>query len=332
MVNIRQKRKCAEHDCEVFPSFNFLGEQFGERCFKHKQVGMVNVRNKLCAEETCRKRPSFNFREDTTPIYCGDHCKEGMVNVIKPTCQHDKCSIIASYGFPLHTATKCHEHREVGQIPNPRKRCIVENCKELATFGIISREHCEEHVDEDEVNLFEQECKSCHIKMILSQQGVCEFCDPKAFENNRLAKQRAVKAYLEAHGQDIELYDRTVDHGACSLSRPDFIINGLYQKIHIEVDEFQHKDRPAQCEEVREKNLAQELGMPTITIRWNPDEYKVDKGCKPLGTNERLRHLLEWIEFFKTEEPTAYHRRIKLYFDGYQKGNDTIEIIQPFES
>ena len=39
----------------------------------------------------------------------------------------------------------------------------------------------------------------------------------------------------------IESYDKMLDGGICSRKRPDFVIDGLYRKLVIEVDEHRHR-------------------------------------------------------------------------------------------
>ena len=56
-------------------------------------------------------------------------------------------------------------------------------------------------------------------------------------------------------------------------------------------DENAHKDYGSKCERNRMINISQALGIKTIFIRYNPDDYKV-KGVKQTITKKTRQSLL----------------------------------------
>ena len=55
-------------------------------------------------------------------------------------------------------------------IKRPNGKCVT--CKELAIYGTnFTPKHCESHKLEDEQNLVEQECISCHLIMVLDKDN-----------------------------------------------------------------------------------------------------------------------------------------------------------------
>ena len=66
------------------------------------------------------------------------------------------------YGIPCNIATCCDKCKEEGMIKKPRSRCIDEDCKEIAMYGSDKPIHCEEHKDDNDINLFF--CSQCNNK------------------------------------------------------------------------------------------------------------------------------------------------------------------------
>jgi len=87
-----------------------------------------------------------------------------------------------------------------------------------------------------------------------------------------------------------------------------------------------------ECDQTRMVNLSQELGMPTIFIRYNPDSYIVDNKAKKTSDNKRLSKLKEWLDYCLSEDykVESYLSALYLYFDEFEDDNKPI-IITPFE-
>ncbi|ORZ29951.1 hypothetical protein BCR44DRAFT_23414 [Catenaria anguillulae PL171] len=327
MVNVKSKR-CQFDECTKIPAFNTEGSNQRRFCAQHKTPEMVDVKNKRCQFDGCTKQPIFNTEGSSKARFCAQHKTPEMVDVKSKQCQFDGCQTRASYGLPGHQAEHCFTHRQVNEVSKPRKKCIESGCNQLATHGILRHEHCEKHVQEGELNMFERPCLMCNLPSILVRNNHCEYCDPEAFQSSRLAKQNAVRDFLLAHGITFESVDRVIDGGACGLERPDFVIQGAYQIIIVECDENQHFHISKDCETVREINISQSFGgTPVLFLRFNPDEFKRPKGTCEIGTSERLRVLLQVIKHHLPEEPSHFLRRMYLYYDGFTNKNLVPETI-----
>jgi hypothetical protein len=213
----------------------------------------------------------------------------------------------------------------------PTKRCAEPACRELAKFGSTVHEHCQQHKIEGEVNMMEQLCKSCTLLGIVDANGNCETCDPAMFKRVRLAKQNMVRDFLMAQGIKFDTVDRMIDGGACGKERPDFYIDCGTHILIIEVDEDQHSGRACECEQTRMVNVSQSNGLATLFIRWNPDKYKVKKGCAVDSTRRRLDVLLEWIRHHQKTVPEDFLSVLYLYFDDYCYGEEKVEKILAWE-
>jgi hypothetical protein len=158
-------------------------------------------------------------------------------------------------------------------IKRPNGKCVT--CRELALYGTnFIPKHCEAHKTEEDQNLVEQECVSCHLVMVLDKNNKCEYCNPETFQSARLAKQNALMDYLDARGLPGTSTDVMVNNGDCGKERPDRVYEYPDKVVVVECDEHQHKDRQCLCEQTRMINIAQGYGgLPVYFIRWNPDDY-----------------------------------------------------------
>ena len=155
---------------------------------------------------------------------------------------------------------------------------------------------CEEHSLSDYRSFLTSKCSNCGLEAIVDFSGRCYLCDPVIQQTVRLAKQNKVSS-LNRHFT-IESSDSVID-SACGYERPDIVLNpasGLF-KIVVEFDDHQHKDRQEQCECTIMFNISQIYQLPTLFIRFNPDDFKspfLDDDT--LTDNKRLTKLKEVIE------------------------------------
>jgi hypothetical protein len=226
-------------------------------------------------------------------------------------------------------------------------RCLNDGCPELALYGILKAKHCIEHREEDETNIMERICKSCHLPNIVSMDGLCEYCNPDAFKSNYLEKQNLAVRYLKDNGLKMTQIDKMIDAGVCGKERPDIMIVTDSCIIINEIDEHAHKHSECarfcrcpvdkdnrkvyhcKCDIGRMLDIAQSSGgLPVYFIRWNPDKYKTDG--KMVSDKERLRKLLEWnLKIMKIQEHKAFLSVIYLYYDNHKIPK--LEILQEFE-
>ena len=64
------------------------------------------------------------------------------------------------------------------------------------------------HKKSNEYNLIERKCKSCKLLMILNEDKLCGYCDPKMIKSFRLAKQLEIKQLLYNNNYKYILYDK----------------------------------------------------------------------------------------------------------------------------
>ena len=289
MVDVISKR-CEHAGCDARPSFNTFGSKQGRFCKDHKVDGMVDVKHKRC--EQCDTRPSFNMPGLPKRRFCADHMAPGMVDVSRKLCVYAQCKDYAVYGIPGHVLSRCREHKEVDMIQCSKSKCITAKCKEFAIFGVYKPTHCEAHTSEPEVNLVEKRCSDCGLLNVLDvATQKCASCQPGLFQNLRLAKQKKIERLFNSQRLKYESTDRVVDGGACGKERPDFLFATATHFVIVEVDEYQHRSSDNVCEVRRMFNLAQGLGMSTIFIRYNPDNF-TDSTDVPGDITEAKRHKL----------------------------------------
>ena len=208
----------------------------------------------------------------------------------------------------------------------PNHRCSIRNCHELAIYGDKKPTHCETHKTESEHSFLISTCKSCHFQaIIVDNEGYCFFCNPETIKSVRLAKQKKVSDFLGRHFE-LESIDTIID-SSCGRERPDIVLNpesGFF-KIVVEVDEYQHKGRPQFCACQRMVNVGEIFQMPTLFIRYNPDEYKTTD-LEEISERKRLSNLKEIIKkYIKTETIPALCCMIQLFYDGYSV-NQPLEV------
>jgi hypothetical protein len=285
---------------------------------------MVDVKHPHCAYAGCTSQPVFNFEGQPKGQYCGQHKEPGMVDVKHQRCAHTGCTKQPWYGTPGHSPLYCAEHKISGTIPYPKRKCEADDCKAYALYGMNSTpQYCEDHKTPDHTNLVQHDCMVCGVLEIVDLEGKCSRCSEYLRKRLHLRKQRLVKSWLDAdpHLNHYESYDRQLDGGSCGKDRPDFVWDTPTHKVILECDEFQHNDRPCECEQTRMVNVTQALGMPCLWVRYNPDDFKGQKAS--LKELHRRDVLLRVLKASLTESPrsTSDLLRIQhLFFDGFQWG------------
>lgn len=336
MINVRSPH-CAHNNCNsVNPSFDFPNGK-GIYCSLHKLEGMVDVKNKKCIEKGCDVYPSFGLVKGR-PLYCALHKPEEMNITSHTKCM--SCNTIASYGKPGNRVSHCTKHRIPGMIQRPDGKCTIQLCTEKAFYGpSFIPLHCIHHKTEEDNNLVEQECSSCHLITIVDHNNHCESCDPVTFKKARLIKQTALFNYLDYRG-DLPLAqttDTVVDKAVCGLERPDRVYDFTDKIIILECDEDQHDTRPCACEQSRMVNIGQMFGgVPVYFIRWNPDKYITKNSsihCDILSVRHKLvGDFIYNIMNKNVKLPVALVSAIYLYYDNWNGlVDETWNILTEYE-
>ena len=143
--------------CDAQASFALPGKR-ARFCGTHRDVGMVNVKGKKC--ELCNASPCFALPGERAR-FCGSHRAVGMVDVNHETCH--LCNAQASFALPGERARFCGSHREVGMVDVKNKTC--EQCSERAYYGSPGRPvaRCSEHKRDGDIKNSNKHCsdKSC---------------------------------------------------------------------------------------------------------------------------------------------------------------------------
>lgn len=298
MIDLRGK-KCIELKCNISPSYNYEGEIEALYCDKHKKTNMVNVTKQKCIESGCKIRPNYNYDGMINAIYCHKHKKTDMVDITHPRCIEIGCKTRPTFGIPGNKEEYCMAHKKKDMISNPKKMCIIDNCNGIAIYGPNTKQlRCEKHKEKDDINLIEKECNGCKLPFILNANNLCYYCDPENSMKVRFAKQNKVKFYLDQHGYKYVTFDKSINNSECIKDRPDFLFDFNTHFVILEVDQNQHRDRVCECEFNRMINISQALGMPTIFLRYNPDEFKVNDKIIDINQNIRLKELELCLKYF----------------------------------
>jgi EsV-1-7 cysteine-rich motif len=331
MVDVISK-KCAYLQCSVQPIFNWKTESKGKFCSKHKEDGMVDVRSKKCAYPDCQSTPNFNLKTESIGKFCAEHKEPNMIDVKHKKC--DDCNTRASYGLPGSRASACAKHKVEGMCRYPTSRCQTEDCKEKATYGIDRPLHCEEHHQDQEQNLCLRKCKNCSHLEICNNEGLCfEYCvNSDLFKRSKHQKEIRVQNLLKREIQEQPYScDKIVD-SSCNKKRPDILYDCKTHFLAIEIDEHQHSSYQAECETTRMKEICQAIGMPTIFIRYNPDNYtdsQFKKSKIPKAKREQI--LVEWVRHCINSSPESddqFLRVIYLFYDGFEPTKSSLDIIK----
>jgi len=117
-------------------------------------------------------------------------------------------------------------------------------------------------------------------------------------------KELLVVDYVKNKFSELQFsFNKTVQNG-CSKRRPDILLELNTHCIIIEIDENQHIDYETNCEEQRINDLFNDIGLPIIFIRFNPDSYKInDRNITSCFTNTgvvKKSKETEWIQRLET--------------------------------
>ena len=321
------------------PNFNFEGESKATHCGDCKEAGMIDVKNRKCL--ICKKKiPTFNFEGESIGTHCGD-CKEaGMINVKSSKCLICK-NKIPSYGFPGKSKEYCIKCRPEGVVKDPLKKCCIDDCNDIAMYGLNNRDRCEIHKLEDDILMTSRKCKKCFRLDILDKDDYCvSFCNLELkYEHLRkyFKKREDVICRLLEKNIDLpfDVRDNVID-SVCGVDRPDFGYDLGTHYVFIEVDEDQHNSYKCKLEggEIRRMyRIFQSLGgIGCIFIRYNPDIFRVDN--RVVKVSDRVRHdvLLRWVRHSFKCVPLSSDDMLRvkyLFYDGYTEGdNDYIRICE----
>jgi hypothetical protein len=237
-------------------------------CAKHKEDGMINIKNRPCRGKNtdgspCATYPVFNVQGEKRGLFCAKHKTNDMVDT-----QNKRCGGTNADGSA---------------------------CMKQPTFNTQGESQalfCLTHKGSAMINVVDKTCKTPHCTTKVSNKaykGHCYRCFVNLFPDNTIVrrhrtKERAVADYIRAKYPDLTItFDRTVADG-CSRRRPDILMDMGEYVIITEIDENQHGDYICTCENKRIMELFQDAGnRPLVMIRFNPDRY-YDQRKRPIAS------------------------------------------------
>jgi hypothetical protein len=121
-------------------------------------------------------------------------------------------------------------------------------------------------------NAFCIKCRLFHVSK--NTNYLCGYCNPERKHHTK-TRENNLKLFLEQQNYTFEYNKSVRTDSSCPLYFPDFVIDCNTFFIVIECDENAHKGYEIKCERTREENIALQLGLPCIFLRWNPDKKNV---------------------------------------------------------
>jgi len=343
MVNVIGKR-CENRDCKLIAQFNIEGQQKGKYCSQHKDVGMIDIKHQKCEHDGCSLSPSYKLITDTRCRFCAIHKLEGMINGKHAICNFENCNILAGYNYiGTKTPIYCGEHKTETMVDLKHHLCAEPDCDKRPVFNIEGSKkgiYCIAHKKQDMINVISLVCKSewCNNYANRNYDKYCINCfihlfPDKPVSRNYKTKEKAVVDYIISTSDKSWICDKRVNDG-CSKRRPDLFLDLGYQVIIVEIDENQHSDYDCSCENKRLMEISQDVGhRPIIFIRFNPDGYIDNNGCK-IKTCWVPGKQTAILSVPKAKQIEWQHRldSLKAQIDYWMvhKTNKTVEILQLF--
>ena len=297
---------------------------------------MIDIKNPKCI--TCKvKQPNFNILGEKTALYCSGCALPNMIDIKNPKCA--LCKKSASYGQPGSAPSHCVTHKQEGMTSKPRAKCKKHNCNALAIYGQRSPIHCEQHKDGNDINLVEQICAKCGLLDVLFD-GLCiNVCSTSEHVTNEMKKRQKVKEkrilrILESEYKKPDEYNKKVAFicGQRHSEEKEFGYDHGTHKVYVEVDENQHKSYCEQGEINRMKNIyMDDGGVPVLFLRYNPDNYTVNRKKQTIPQGKREVELIKWLKFYENFD-NLKENHLSVQYLYYSDGdNMKLHKIDPYE-
>lgn len=216
------------------------------------KIGSIKVVCTRCKGENCTVTASYNYL-DKKPMFCAAHRLIGMVDLKSYQCIFHGCdkTEIAKYNYPMEKKPiYCFKHKLIHMVDVKQKKCISDTC--------ITRTSSKKY------------------------QGYCFDCfklknPDMIIKNNHKIKEKHVSQFIKTN---FEMYNPIIDkiiRGGSSKKRPDILLN-VQDKFYIiiEVDENGHNSYKKEDERLIE--ILNDLKLPIVVIRFNPDSYLDNTG------------------------------------------------------
>lgn len=319
-----KRKKCSNDECDKYAQNN-------GKCFSHKAklnnciiIGCLNkVRsnNKLlclscgnrcsivyCNNNIYKDDVCLNHSNYIQKICIIKNCNNKAINknlCTKHGCNRTKCSI-----------ENCNKNAVINKLCGPHnipKNCSFNKCTKRAIVAGLCYEHNPDY-----------KCINCNIMWTQVRGDTCS--GPACKGLSRRIEYQMVDYILEYYEELNWIHNKTIDTD-CNTYRPDLRLELDDRMLIIECDERYHQGIEISCEITRMFNIHQDFGIPTIFIRWNPDNTK-DINIK---LEDRLNELIEKINDYlqlDTEELVQSYPMIEyLYYPKSRVEELEIELL-----
>jgi EsV-like protein len=307
LIKLNKDKKCNYDDCDKVPSFIIDNKNY---CAEHKSEDAKALFQKC---KLCNDRANFNYIDKKGALYCIKHKDDNMVDKRKKICIEDKCINYASYNFKnIKGPIYCYEHKKENMISNKVKLCKEDKCLIEAYFGTKEnkKQYCVTHKTNNMYNYTSKKCEDCNLFEVKHDNTKCSYCNPNARQKT---KEKEVYDFLKKNNIEFE-YNKST-YKECGQYFPDFKIDCNTHFIVIECDEEQHKQYTKECEFSRMNNIYLYNGLPTIFIRFNPDDFKINNKRHQIKIKTKLNKLLELINKYKDIELKNCIELIYMYYN-----------------
>lgn len=152
---------CIYEGCKTESSFNFKGMS-RKYCSKHKEEGMINVKDFMCIFDNCNKQAYYNYSGLKEKLYCNEHKLENMVNVKSKLCIYEGCQKQPLFNYKNETeGIYCYDHKKLEMVDIKHKICIEDSCLKRARYNTFGNKpiYCFEHKLKDMIDIDAKKCK-----------------------------------------------------------------------------------------------------------------------------------------------------------------------------
>lgn len=88
-----------------------------------------------CLDKNCKKKPSYGDRIDRKPLYCVKHCPIDFIDVVSKRCIDENCDEIAVYGIESYQQIHCIKHKNPNEFLRNKPKCVGDTkCKERPCY------------------------------------------------------------------------------------------------------------------------------------------------------------------------------------------------------
>ena len=335
-IRINRQNVCSV--CGIRAIYNVIGETIGIRCNSHREPNMVDIKSPKCI--TCKiKQPNFNKEGESKALYCSGCAEPNMVDIKHPKCITINCNTSASYGMPGLAPTMCAKHKIENMISKPRSKCKKENCKQNAIYGIKTPIHCENHKNDNDINLTETLCEKCGLLDVCINRlciNTCSNSDQIIYEMKRRQKVKEIRVlnmltreYDKPHEYNVRVSSSC---GGKNSEEKEFGYDFGTHKLYIEVDENQHKSYCELGEINRMKNIyMDDGGIPIVFLRYNPDNYQINGKKQNTPQQKREAELVKWVKYYQNiDNIQGFYLSVQYLF--YTDGDNTkLHNIEPYQ-